>query len=205
MPQDGTVRSMVGRRASGRRSPHPRACLESHVSANCVSLVHKVSSNGRQASAAERATNVLFMRTFVMSHNSEAIAGFLHELDRLVFKKNAAVSIAADDSGGCRLVGNESGYLRLGIELMKATLAAPAPDATGDPVPMELDLGYLADGTSSARLHALLRRAEHSADSQSRQQRFQSIFQIAFMAILGLVAVALAAGMVGMAMWFSLL
>jgi hypothetical protein len=69
-------------------------------------------------------------------------------LDRLVPREAAHVTIPADPDGSAT-VGNRSGYLRLGVELMSAALR-PLPDSGALPPRIEPRLeGLLTEGSRS--------------------------------------------------------
>jgi len=82
------------------------------------------------------------------SEGTEAeIRELVGRLDRLVPRDGAHLIIPAD-SDGRTTVGNRLGYLRLGIELLRAALD-PVQGSGDDPPRIALDIGYLlAEGSA---------------------------------------------------------
>ncbi len=76
------------------------------------------------------------------------IQGLVERLDRLVPKAGAHLMIPVDASGTA-IVGNRIGYLRLGIEFLKAALQ-PAQGPSDSAPRVEPNVGYLlAEGSGS--------------------------------------------------------
>jgi hypothetical protein len=74
-------------------------------------------------------------------NSARELRDLVEELDRLIPKEGAKLKIPADQDGNTT-VGTQRGYLRLGVELLRAGLAP-----TTDPLPeiprIPLDIGYL--------------------------------------------------------------
>lgn len=69
-------------------------------------------------------------------------------LDRLLPREGAHLTIPADTHGHTT-VGSRQGYLRLGVELLKAALD-PLPGSDREPARIEPELGYLLTDGSRA-------------------------------------------------------
>lgn len=81
-----------------------------------------------------------------MEDVDEEIRGLVERLDRLVPKPGAHLMTSAEPSS-LTIVGNRLGYLRLGIELLKAALQ-PAHGPSDDPPRVVPTIGYLlAEGS----------------------------------------------------------
>ena len=135
-----------------------------------------------------------------MSLSIQAIRGFVDELDQLVARKGASVAVNTDRPEVCELIANRAGYLRLGIELMKAGLAEPRAPA-GDAYRVDVDPGYLFNA-QSRRIGPLLRRIDDS-DADQAQEAFQKGFRGAFILLMGVAAILVAIGFVGVAIWLT--
>ncbi|MBI9077293.1 MAG: hypothetical protein JEZ02_17935 [Desulfatibacillum sp.] len=86
-----------------------------------------------------------------MPLDTEKLIGLIQDLDHLVPREGAAVKL--DQYGGgpdeSRLAANRAGYLRLGIEFLKAAFAEPV-NYSDDPIPdkngdgqINVDLDYM--------------------------------------------------------------
>jgi hypothetical protein len=80
------------------------------------------------------------------------------ELDAAVPKGHARVMINLYDSGPdeCSMVANEAGYLRFGVEMLKAAFAPPGLHDRADAIPVEVD--YLFTEDSEVHLNWFERR-----------------------------------------------
>lgn len=87
----------------------------------------------------------------------ENIRQLLEELDAEVSRDNAQLVIYCEDpegEGSCELIGNRDGFLRAGIELLKAAMVSMKP---GDSItPISID--YLIRSGRSLRVKRLTRQ-----------------------------------------------
>jgi hypothetical protein len=134
--------------------------------------------------------------------NTHAIRVLVGQLDELVPREDASVAVTSDAPNACSLLGNRTGYLRLGIELMKTGLADAPPTAAGGNS-VESGLAYLLDSQSPAALGPLLRRPEDSRAEDDRQAKFQATFRKLFLIAAALLGVVAAIGIVGVAIWVT--
>ena len=84
------------------------------------------------------------------SDDLSKLAPLVAELDQGVSKNGAVIRLvepqrAPDKS---KIVGNRLGYLRLGVELLKAGLAPEPADKAGEPFKIDVDLRYVIDPDS---------------------------------------------------------
>lgn len=91
----------------------------------------------------------------------------IDELDAHVPREGAIVRFEQYGGGPdeSKVVGNRSGYLRLGIELMKGGLAPISPGKTGDRIEVEIE--YLVDAESNISFD-WFERTEHIAHQPAR-------------------------------------
>ena len=137
-----------------------------------------------------------------MPINTHAIRGLVGELDQLVPRRDASVAVANEQPNGCSLLGNRTGYLRLGIELLKAGLAE-APSPAGAAGLVDVELAYLLDPRSPATLGPLRRRPEDFQAEDAEQAKFETTFRSLFLIVMVFLGIAAAIGMVGVAIWFT--
>lgn len=85
----------------------------------------------------------------------EQIRRLVGELDRAVPRDGAHVRLEQYGGGPdeSRIVANEIGFMRLGIELLQAGVASV--EAT--PTPVDVDLTYLVDSDSVIGFHEIIR------------------------------------------------
>ena len=92
-------------------------------------------------------------------------------LDSLVPREGARVKLhqygGGPDEG--QVIANESGFLRLGIEFLKAAFAQP--DSSNEPNAVEVDIDYLVTDDSSINFDWFERRDLPSSEPTSRGSR----------------------------------
>jgi hypothetical protein len=96
------------------------------------------------------------------TRQDQKISHLVEELDRLVQRGGAWVRLERNGGGPDegRIVANRAGYLRFGIELLKAGLAAhesPTPSR----FPMQVDLKYLITEDSVIGFHEFVHDEGH--------------------------------------------
>jgi hypothetical protein len=97
---------------------------------------------------------------------TESLSEIIAELDSRVPKEGALIRVAGDDvyeEGEPILVGNRTGYLRLGIELLKL---ADAPPTARNPDRVEADLTGILDPTANVGRVATFERRENIRPQQ---------------------------------------
>lgn len=80
--------------------------------------------------------------------NLDELSSIVEQLDKCVSKENAKVRLyqyGGEDEDGC-IRATKNGYLRFGVELLKAGIAPTSSDITNV---VEVDLEYLIDEGSS--------------------------------------------------------
>jgi hypothetical protein len=78
----------------------------------------------------------------------QALRELVESLDRLVPREGAHLALGGDASSRTT-VGNRAGYMRLGLELLRASLT-PLPETATEPPRIEPNLGYLLTASSSS-------------------------------------------------------
>lgn len=121
------------------------------------------------------------------------------ELDAAVPKGDARVMISLYGGGPdeCSMVANEAGYLRLGVEMLKAAVAPTGLHDRAHAIPVELD--YLFTEDSEVHINWFERREPDAAPSDGRW-RFGDLAALA----VGLLLVALVAiGLITLFTWLG--
>jgi hypothetical protein len=77
-----------------------------------------------------------------MENTLAELRDLVEQLDRLVPKEGARLRIPGDPDGNTT-IGTQRGYLRLGVEFLRAGLAPTAAAAERDIRHIPLDIGYL--------------------------------------------------------------
>lgn len=141
------------------------------------------------------------------SEQRENLNRLVSELDLAVPCEAAAVKMvvyggAPDES---RMVGNEVGYLRLGIELLKGTLEATQDEGT-DTRSLDIDLDYLTTNDSTIYFSGFTiddkLRTEFVSPDLSRWQRLRDKLSIIGLCAFGIfLLVALITGMGTVVVW----
>jgi hypothetical protein len=76
------------------------------------------------------------------------ILDLVEDIDRLIPREGAKLKIPADPDGGST-AGTRLGYLRLGVELLRAGLSPPVEAASGAPrIPLDVDYLLTPDSDS---------------------------------------------------------
>jgi hypothetical protein len=90
----------------------------------------------------------------------DEIQQHIDQLDAQIPKEDAemVISYGGDpaDSGDCEIVGNYIGYLRLGIEMLKAAVAEPEPGAVGG----NISIDYMEVARWSLHVKRITRRED---------------------------------------------
>ena len=99
--------------------------------------------------------------------NQQQIQEAIDLLDSSIPREGARVKLhqygGGPDEG--QVIANEAGFLRLGIEFLKAAFAAP--DSSGEPNAVDVDIDYLVTEDSSINFHWFERRDLPSAEPTS--------------------------------------
>jgi hypothetical protein len=77
-----------------------------------------------------------------MEKSLPELRDLVEQMDRLVSKEGAKLRIPGDPDGNTT-IGTQRGYLRLGVEFLRAGLAPTATAAERDIPHIPLDIGYL--------------------------------------------------------------
>lgn len=126
------------------------------------------------------------------------IKSLVSELDEAVPRNDARVLLQVYGGGPdeSQIVATATGYLRLGIELMKAGVAPASPDAAA-PASVPVDLAYLVQPGSSIHFDWFERRdpevTPEVSDKTGRRLAFvflSVLALIAGLAIIGAIALA---------------
>jgi hypothetical protein len=115
------------------------------------------------------------------------------DLDAAVPREGARVHLSQYGGGPdeSKLVANQRGYLRLGVELMRAAFAHPSPKS---PELIEVDLKYLLTEDSTVGFDWFERREDLSAP---KPQHHAIMSRLVPVAIVGILLVALALVVIG--------
>jgi hypothetical protein len=126
------------------------------------------------------------------SPNLEQIKKLVADLDAAVPRAGARVHLSQYGGGPdeSKMVANQRGYLRLGIELLRAAFAPPSPNS---PEQIQVDLRYLLTNDSSVGFDWFERR-EDLADATRAERKPNRL--IPAILVLGLGA-AVALAMIG--------
>lgn len=127
------------------------------------------------------------------SPDIEQIKKSVAELDAAAPRAGARVQLSQYGGGPdeCKMVANQRGYLRLGIELLRAALAPPSPQTQER---IQVDLRYLLTDDSTVRFDWFERREELAADTRAERKSSRLVPVIL---VLGLVAI-LTLAMIGL-------
>jgi len=123
----------------------------------------------------------------------EEIEAIIERLDSAIRKEGAAVLF--DQYGGgpdeSRIVANESGYLRLGIEFLKGAYAEKDPDVD-DGNSISIDLEYLVSPESDVGFDWFERNETIKTVEEQKQSWKSKIFGFSIMAVFfGVIALAI--------------
>jgi hypothetical protein len=125
--------------------------------------------------------------------NKDEIAKVIAILEREVPRDGARVRLCqyggGPDEG--QVVGNDAGFVRLGIEFLKGAIAAPK---AGHASAVEVDLAYLITSDSDIRFDWFERREPSEPLPQTRSRlipflMFSGVLAVGLLAILGLVTI----------------
>jgi len=120
------------------------------------------------------------------------IRKLISELDAAVPKEDARVLFSMYGGGPdeSRMIGTEQGYLRLGIELMKAGLAPECPDANTS-VDISPDMDSIIHPDSTVNFDWFERRdpGVPMVDAQDSRGRFFAIAIISAVAVIAALAI----------------
>jgi hypothetical protein len=134
------------------------------------------------------------------------VIALTEELDRLVPREGARVSLRQHGGGPdeSHIVANELGYLRFGVELLKAAHASPSPAPGAATNEVASDLEYLFTEDSDIGFDALYRSETFDVGPSGltlRQRVTVGLLQVGCVGLL-LAVVALAImGLVTFASW----
>jgi hypothetical protein len=136
---------------------------------------------------------------------TESLNEIIAELDNRVPKEGALIRVAGDDvyeEGEPILVGNRTGYLRLGIELLKL---ADAPPTARNPDRVEADLTGILDSTAhEVKVAAFDRRENIRPQLEELSVNGSEYGAARFLVPLGalLIGTLLLVGLYHSAIWF---
>jgi hypothetical protein len=123
-----------------------------------------------------------------------------HRLDAEVPRESGRVTLrqygGGPDEG--QVIANEAGYLRLGIELLKAAFAPTGHD--GEPAAVEVDIAYLVTNNSSINFDWFERRELLEA---SPSQGAFSLMPVIIILLLASVAMLALIGFITVARWLA--
>lgn len=105
--------------------------------------------------------------------HDDRIRLLVDELDRLIPRDGACVRLEQYGGGPSesRVVANQLGYLRLGVELLKGGLHPGSPE----PAPLPVDLGDLMASDSAIRFDEFLFDDKLTADDRHRPRLAQAV------------------------------
>ena len=113
------------------------------------------------------------------STDAEQIKKMVDELDVAVSREGARVQLSQYGGGPdeCKMVGNQRGYLRLGIEFLRMAFAPPSPKSNET---IDVDLRYLLTDDSNVVFDWFERREDLAGGTKSELK--PSKFFLAFVA-----------------------
>ena len=126
------------------------------------------------------------------------IRRFISDLDAAVPREDARVLLTVYGGGPdeSKMVGTERGYLRLGIEIMKAGLAPESPDAN-DPAGLSPDIDSIVHPDSTVNFDWFERR-DPGVPIASESDSSGRVFAVAIVTALGAVAALAVVGAVAL-------
>lgn len=118
------------------------------------------------------------------SPDSKQIKKLVDDLDAAVPRAGARVHLSQYGGGPdeSKMVANQQGYLRLGIELLQAAMAPPSPQSQEQ---IQLDLRYLLTDDSTIGFDWFERREDLAAATRAERKPSRLVSAIL---VLGLVA-----------------
>lgn len=91
----------------------------------------------------------------------EALSGLIDELDRGIPREGAKVQLFSDSDGTeGGILGNRLGYLRLGVEMLKAATATQLHDSQSKLGNIDADVSYIVDPDSAFQFQWFARKEE---------------------------------------------
>jgi hypothetical protein len=130
--------------------------------------------------------------------NSDELVAIVERLDESVPKENAKVRLyqyGGDGEDGF-MVATRNGYLRFGIELLKAGAAAPTAERM-----IDVDLQYLIDEDSSINF-STFERVEELGPEPNENSWGDSLFIYTVITILIATPILAVIGLIALIRWF---
>jgi hypothetical protein len=133
-----------------------------------------------------------------MLMDQDKLKQLISDLDQTVPKENARVSLSryVGDISESMIVGNEHGYLRLGIEFLKAAFAPPSTELVKkDPYAIDVELDYLLTEDSDIQFDWFQRREDIPVQEEASQSWLDKLIP---WGCLGLILLILGLALIGL-------
>ena len=134
--------------------------------------------------------------------NDTEVAELVAQLDEQVAREDAVVKPEQYGGGpdeSC-IVANRAGYLRFGIEFLKAALAPPMNPDGKAPFDIEVDLDYLVSEDSTVNFIIFERREEFATPEQA-DNKWNNVFHVGCVVVImfGIILCIVGAASLGIA------
>ncbi len=139
-----------------------------------------------------------------MLANQDKFKQLINELDESVSKDEAKVTFSqyGGDNSEAMIVGNQQGYLRLGIEFLKAAFAPSHSElAKKDPHAIDVNLDYLLTEDSDIQFDWFQRREDIPVKEEASNGWSEKFVAWGCLGLIGLIFILASIGLKAVSRW----